>query len=73
MSEDLKPHDINITETPRVGKGGAVELWRTLTFWVGTHGPFMKQYGPGQYSSAQVKTDIQNEIDELTAVHQWAQ
>lgn len=71
--EDLKPHDINVTETPKLGPGGTVTMQRTVTFFIGTHGPFQKIYDAGQYSAAQVKTDIQNEIDQLASIHSWAQ
>lgn len=71
-NEDLKPHDINVTESQIVTNGGQVQLQRRLTFWVGTHGPFTKIYGPGEGTAQQYKLDIQKEIDDLAALHQWA-
>lgn len=71
--EDLKPHDINVTESPVVGNGGQVQLRRRLTFWVGSHGPFTKEYGPGEGTKERYKLDIQKEIDDLADLHQWAE
>ena len=69
--EDLKPHDINVTEQTNIGAGGKVETSRRLTFWVGQHGPFTKLYPPGVGTAAQYKLDIQNEIDQLQSLHDW--
>jgi len=70
---DLKPHDITVTEQPIVSQNGQVQMQRRLTFWIGSHGPFTKIYGPGEGTATQYKADIQKEIDDLTSLQQWAQ
>jgi len=70
--DDLKPHDISVTERQVPVGGGRFEARRVLTFYVGTHGPFSKEYPLEQASARQFKLDIQKEIDDLSELHQWA-
>jgi len=67
--EDLTVHDINVTERPDLsGKPGA--MVKTVTFYVGTHGPFTKVYQPGQGVTSAIKADIQAQVSELRDLHQ---
>jgi hypothetical protein len=70
--EDVKPHDISVSERSTPVGGGKFETRKTVTYYVGSHGPFTLEYAPGDYSAANVKRDIQKEIDSLAEIHQWA-
>jgi hypothetical protein len=38
---------------------------KSVTFMVGTHGPFYLSYHAGEYSEARVAQDIQTEVNTL--------
>ena len=62
---DLTVHDVMIQDSPRFTAAGAVEMTRRLTFFVGTHGPFIKTYEPGQATTELIKSDIDAQVKQL--------
>lgn len=67
--EDFTVHDINVSTAP-VLRGGQSLRQKTVTFMVGTHGPFQLEYAPAETGTAdRVKADIQAQIDELRQIH----
>lgn len=65
--EDYKPNNISVTEVPSATRAGTV-MKKQVTFYVGTHGPFTKQYLPDEYTVDKVKADIQTEVNALRAL-----
>jgi hypothetical protein len=66
---DLRVHDLTVgtrpTFDPKAGNGTA----KTLTFSVGTHGPFTFTYAAGQGDAAQMKADIAAQVAELESLN----
>jgi hypothetical protein len=69
---DLKVHDIAIADTTVFLPGGAPQVQRRITFFVGTHGPFTLSYDKAQATADAVKRDIQAEVDTIRDINQIA-
>ena len=62
---ELKVHDVQISEVPSFGLRGQTAFKKVLTFFVGSHGPFVREYPPGQGDTAQMRADIEHQVVEL--------
>jgi hypothetical protein len=65
--DDLSVHDILVQDQIRLegGKAGKVTL---LQFYVGTHGPFMRDFAPPNNSTADIQAYIQQKVADLRAL-----
>jgi hypothetical protein len=65
-------HDINVQHiTAPDGKGGFTNVKR-VTFSVGDHGPFTKDYAPPNDTAANIKADISAQVAELQSINELA-
>jgi hypothetical protein len=61
-------HDINVSEQAFFGLGGSVSKRTRVTFWVGTHGPFVRDYEPGQATTDKIQSDINSQVQQLRII-----
>jgi len=67
---DLTVHSLHVRETPHA-QAGAMTTKKVLTFHVGNHGPFTRDFVPASEGTAQnMKTAITTQVDELRALHE---
>jgi hypothetical protein len=67
---DLAVHDIQVNDTTTFGPGGQGVPQRKVTFYVGTHGPFVLTYAAKDATAARIKSDIQAQVAELQSIHE---
>lgn len=61
----LDVHDMQVSEATTFGQGGNITRKTRVTFFVGTHGPFIREYDPGQATSAKIQSDINAQVQLL--------
>jgi hypothetical protein len=61
-------HDIIIADRPVFATSGKVEPQRTVSYYIGAHGPFLVQDKPAKLTTALIKTQIEAHQAELRAL-----
>ena len=69
MPDDLKVHDITMQDQVRLASGKATPVTH-VTFYVGSHGPFMKDFEQGSATSDAIQAYIQAKVHELRGITQ---
>jgi hypothetical protein len=65
--EELKVHDIVVQDQVRLAAGKAARTTH-VTFYVGTHGPFMRDFMPPDNTTANIQAFIQQTVADLRAI-----
>ena len=63
--DNYKAHDIVFGDRPIFGTQGKVVNQRTVTYYIGAHGPFIIQDDPANLTPAKVKALIEQHITDL--------
>ena len=58
----LNVHDVITQDTYKFGPGGSPVKLTRVTYYIGKHGPFTKDYPEGQDTVNQMQTDIQAKL-----------
>lgn len=66
--DPLAVHDVTVADYSTFNRTGGVERGTQVTFYVGTHGPFTRQYPAGSGTSDQINSDIQHQVTELRRI-----
>lgn len=61
-------HDITIKDISTLGPAGTVQFVKQLTFWVGTHGPFIKTFPAATWDANLAKKAIADQVQELRLI-----
>lgn len=61
-STPLVVHDLITQDSYTFGPGGGPVKRTRVTYYIGAHGPFTKDYPEGQDSVNQIQTDIQAKL-----------
>ena len=64
----LDIHDVLIAHSPTFDRNGQMQTNTTITYSVGSHGPFHLLYGPGQMTADKVNADMAKQVQELRAI-----
>jgi len=67
---DFNVHDISVSHQPAPDGKGGMTTRKHLTFFVGTHGPFFKDYAEADGTADKMKSDIQAQVAELQSLNQ---
>ena len=70
--EQLNVHDINIRHQTTPDGHGGFGTSKTVTFSIGSHGPFQKVYSEADGTAAKIKSDIQAQVAELQDISSLA-
>ena len=62
---ELKPKDISQSERPYYDANGRLSRTVILTFFVGDHGPFIRQFTADEATPEKLRTVIQDKVSEL--------
>lgn len=65
---DLKVHDVLVTEDADFRPRSFGQVITKVTFYVGDHGPFRLSYPKDQATSQRIQTDIDHQVVELRRV-----
>lgn len=65
--DDLKVHDIRVQSQLKLGGGKSSQVTH-VTFYVGDHGPFQKDFEPGQDSPANIQAYITQTVQDLRSI-----
>lgn len=65
---DLKVHDVAISDEADFTPRNFGRPLTKVTFWVGTHGPFRLTYPKDQATSTRINSDIDHQVVELRRV-----
>lgn len=68
--EQALPRDVLISESLQPTTSGTFEKHTFVRFYVGKHGPFTLEYGPGAYSVERARGDIAAKASEVQATIQ---
>lgn len=63
--DNYKPHDIVIADRPIFGTAGKVQNQRTLSYYIGAHGPFLVQDDPANLTPAKIKALIEQHVQDM--------
>lgn len=58
-------HDLVLADRPIFGTAGKVENQRTLTYYIGAHGPFIVQDKPANLTPAAIKVLVEQHVSEM--------
>lgn len=61
----IQPHDVRVQEVTRLALGGNPVRYTTVTFYVGTHGPFNVEWLTQDFTAAKAKEAIEAKAREL--------
>jgi hypothetical protein len=65
---DLTVHDVQVKDDVDFSPLNFGKARTTVTFWVGSHGPFRLSYAKEQATSTQIKSDIDHQVVELRRI-----
>jgi hypothetical protein len=65
---ELAVHDVNIKDISRLQLNGQIAFFKQLTFYVGTHGPFMKEWPTANFDANLAKKVMQDQVQELRLI-----
>lgn len=68
MDDQLKVHDVTVSDFASFGTGSTVQQKTAVTYYVGAHGPFRLEYPQGQATADRIKLDIQQKVQMLREV-----
>jgi len=68
MGETLNVHDITQNEQPYFAPNGSVTKQTRVTFFVGSHGPFVLTYDAGQATADKIQSDINAKVRDLRLI-----
>jgi hypothetical protein len=69
---NLNVHDIKVTDHTYFTPSGAVAKQRTVTYFVGDHGPFTLTYDPADATPDRIKQDIRQHVADLQSIGELA-
>jgi uncharacterized protein (DUF1786 family) len=64
----LTVHDVNLKDVSRFGLQGVVNHYKQLTFYVGEHGPFTKEWLTQDFSAVAAKKAMDDQVAELRLI-----
>jgi hypothetical protein len=64
-ADNYQAHDIVLADRPIFGAGGKVVNQRTVSYYIGDHGPFLVQDKPENLAPAKVKALIEKHIADM--------
>jgi hypothetical protein len=67
MTENLEVHDIAVQDQVRLASGKAGHV-KHVTFYVGAHGPFMRDFTEPKNTSSDIQAYIQQTVADLRAI-----
>jgi hypothetical protein len=67
---DLTVHGVTIKDDVDFAPSNFGKPLTTVTFWVGSHGPFRLQYPKEKATSTQINSDIDHQVVELRRITQ---
>jgi hypothetical protein len=59
---DLTVHDILVQDITTFTRTGQVQQQKRLTFYVGDHGPFTRNYSASEATTERIKSDIDAQV-----------
>lgn len=62
---DLAVHDVLLRDVTRLGLQGAMNYIKQLTFYVGSHGPFVVEWPTVDFDANKAKKAMQDQVAEL--------
>lgn len=62
MAENLEPQQVNVSEQTRFGAGGSVQRVTVVRYMIGSHGPFVDEFEPGDATAANIRAKMDNRI-----------
>lgn len=62
---ELAVHDVNIRDMTRFQLNGQIAFFKQLSFYVGTHGPFIKEWPTASFDANVAKKAMQDQVAEL--------
>ena len=62
---DLTVHDTTVQDTTSFGLGNQVKKGKRVTYWVGSHGPFILTYDAADATTARIISDIDAQVQQL--------
>lgn len=62
---DLTINNVQVREQPVFSASGAIGRQTTVTYFVGTHGPFTLTYNPSAFSVDKARSDMEHQAVEL--------
>jgi hypothetical protein len=70
---DLTVHDLVVADTTTFGAGGRVSQGKRVTFWIGSHGPFVRNYDAASATTDRIKSDIDAQVSQLRELATYGQ
>jgi hypothetical protein len=67
-ANELQVKNLTISQQPQFAQGGKVVDTKIVTFYIGDHGPFRKQYPAAEYTVERVRQDIASEVQGVRAL-----
>lgn len=61
-ANDLTPHDIVVTDRTAFTAQGGVVTVKSVSYFVGAHGPFTDEYKPAEATAERIQQGINNQI-----------
>ena len=65
---ELAVHDVNIKDVSRLQLNGQIAFYKQLTFYVGTHGPFTKEWPTANFDANAAKKAMKDQVQELRLI-----
>jgi hypothetical protein len=69
-SNAYEVRDLTIRETPQLTAGGRTVVTTSVTFMIGTHGPFALTYAGDKPNQAKIITDVTDKVNHLRSIDQ---
>jgi hypothetical protein len=67
-ANELQIRDVTISQQPMFKANGKVQDTKIVTYYIGSHGPFRKEYPAAEYDVQKVKADMASEVAGVRAV-----
>ena len=65
---NLEPHDVTVRESTQISLTGAGRRMTYLTFFVGPHGPFIREMPSSEATAERLQAEIDEQTQKLRAL-----
>lgn len=71
--DPLAVHDVKVEDVPRFNGTGQTVVVTRVTFYVGAHGPFVREFAPGQATASSIQAAFDAQVSMLRALQYGSQ